>query len=132
MEPEAQVGPTCGLVALHMAAVTLCQPHALPRNQTPAGNPLTNGAAPADAGVCSVAQLLECAVARGYSVQGEMFCVDALAALAHECCHLQTKVVQQATPQDVCEILASGRSVLSLNACCKHAYIQGYMHDMCR
>jgi hypothetical protein len=54
VEPELQVGPTCGLVALRMAASTLLE---------------RTGRAAA-ARVCSVHELLAQAIARGFSVQG--------------------------------------------------------------
>ena len=54
VEPELQVGPTCGLVALRMAASTLLE---------------RTGPAAA-ARVCSVHELLAKAIARGFSLQG--------------------------------------------------------------
>ncbi len=58
VKPELQVGPTCGLVALRMAAVTLWE--------------RTRCAAPSAEAtpVCSVQDLLAQAVARGFSLQG--------------------------------------------------------------
>jgi len=58
VEPELQVGPTCGLVALRMAAATLWERS---RRAAP-----TAEATP----VCSVQDLLAQAVARGFSLQG--------------------------------------------------------------
>jgi len=92
VEPELQVGPTCGLVALCMAATSIC------------GRGASRARAP------SVQDLLEDAVSRGFTRQGEMFSAADLAALAHSC-GLHATIVQEACVQDVCKIVASGRSL---------------------
>ena len=98
VEPELQVGPTCGLVALSVAAASIrarsslclrgCR---LPR-------------------VRPVQELLEDAVGRGFTFQGEMFSATHLAALARDSCNLCACVVEGASTRDVCEMLAHGRS----------------------
>jgi len=100
VEPDVrQVGPTCGLVALHLAAKTLWA-------RAPPGR------APTEQTVCSAQELLTHAQQRGFSVQGEMFSALDLAALACDSCHLHASIVEDASPRDVCGLLARGRLVL--------------------
>jgi hypothetical protein len=99
IEPERQTGPTCGLVALHMAANELWK-RAPPASSHATADPF-----------CSVQELLAAAVGRGFSAQGEMFSAPDLAELARDSYHLQTHILQEPTALDVCAVIALGRCV---------------------
>lgn len=105
VEPERQVGPTCGLVALHMAAKTLWA-RAAEENTLYVET-------------CSVDELLASAVERGFSMQGEMFSATDLATLARDSCLLNARIVEDATAREVCGLVARGRcgEVASCLAC---------------
>ena len=110
VEPEMQVGPTCGLVALRMAASALLAA-ASSDIQTSAGGG-EGGTAAHLPRVCEVQELLAHAVERGFSAQGEMFSADELAVLAREHCSLHTHMVHDASAQDICALLEQGRLLL--------------------
>ena len=98
VEPELQVGPTCGLVALSVAAASIWAraPPCARGRRLPRARP--------------VQELLEDAVGRGFTFQGEMFSAGHLAALARDSCGLCACVVEGASARNVSEMLAHGRS----------------------
>ena len=85
-----------------MATVTLTRAHLRTQHSPSTTSPVASRA-------CSVQELLAEAVKRGYSLQGEMFSAPDLAVLARDVCHLEVDLLQDATPRDVCMLVARGR-----------------------
>ena len=95
----AQVGPTCGLAALRMAA----QAHA-----TAGGGRPTGTAAHGCGGSFAAPSLLTVAQERRYSVDGEIFDVGHLCALARDVCGLDAEVVAWPDASSLAAALAAG------------------------
>jgi len=104
---ERQIGPCCGLAALRMARAALRRrgpPDAAAAAAPPPPPPPTvcwgtvELALVADAEAAEEASVLEAAISRGFSTDGELFDIHDLAALAADVCGLHAWVLSTATP----------------------------------